>query len=221
MILIGDDMQYITVFIRSIFFYILIAAVYRFMGKREIGELSIMDFIVSIFIAELAAIAIENYEGSIFLSIIPIAVLVLLQVLASHISLKNQKAREVIDGEPSVIINRGKINFKEMLQQRYNLDDLLTQLRAQSIKSIEEVDYAILETSGKLSVFKREDDKSHTFPLPVIIDGRVQEDVLVQIGKDRIWLEKMLDAQGYLLDDIFYGFYQKKRLFLIQREVIK
>jgi len=219
-ILIGDIMQYIIVFVRSIFFYILITVVYRIMGKREIGELSIMDFIVSIFIAELAAISIENYKGNIFLSIIPIAALVLLQILASKISLKSQNVRNVIDGEPSVIINRGKINFQEMLKQRYNLDDLLTQLRAKSIKSIEEVDYAILETSGKLSVFKREDDKERTYPLPVIIDGKIQEDVLIQIHKNKNWLNKALNDQGYQLEDIFYGFYQKQKLFLIKKENI-
>lgn len=214
-------MKFIIVFFRSLFFYIMITVVYRLMGKREIGELSIMDFIVSIFIAELAAISIENYDANMFLSIIPIIVLVILQVVASRISIKSQKLREVIDGEPSVIINRGKINFEEMLKQRYNLDDLLTQLRAKSIKSIEEVDYAILETSGKLSVFKREDDKDRTYPLPVIIDGKVQEDVLIQIGKDRSWLDRKLLEEDYEVEEIFYGFYQKKRLFLIKRENIK
>ena len=108
-----------------------------------------------------------------------------------------------------------------MLKQRYNLDDLLTQLRAKSIKSIEEVDYAILETSGKLSIFKREDDKNHTYPLPVIIDGKIQEDVLIQIGKDKKWIEESLKKEEYLLDDIFYGFYRNKRLFLIRNENIK
>ena len=108
-----------------------------------------------------------------------------------------------------------------MLKQRYNLDDLLTQLRAKSIKSIEEVDYAILETSGKLSIFKREDDKNRTYPLPVIIDGKVQEDVLVQIKKSKSWLEENLKREGYLLEDIFYGFYRNKRLFLIRNENIK
>lgn len=219
-ILIGDYMEYFIVIVRSFFFYLMIATLYRFMGKREIGELSIMDFIVSIFIAELAAISIENYNDSVFLSIGPIAVLVIIQIVVSRISLKSEKARTIIDGEPSVIINRGKINFEEMLKQRYNLDDLLTQLRAKSIKSIEEVDYAILETSGKLSVFKREDDKSRVYPLPVIIDGKVQEEVLVQIGKTRKWLDKALEIEGYSLDDIFYGFYQKNRLFLIKKEII-
>ena len=220
-ILIGDMMKYLLIFGKSLFFYLLITVVYRIMGKREIGELSIMDFIVSIFIAELAAISIENYNDNMFLSIIPIAVLVVLQIFSAKLSLKSENVRSLIDGNPSVIINRGKVNFEEMLKQRYNLDDLLTQLRAKSIKSIEEVDYAILETSGKLSIFKREDDKNHTYPLPVIIDGKIQEDVLIQIGKDKKWIEESLKKEEYLLDDIFYGFYRNKRLFLIRNENIK
>lgn len=214
-------MQYLIVLFRSLLFYVMITALYRFMGKREIGELSIMDFIVSIFIAELAAISIENYKDNLFLSIVPIAVLVIIQIVVSRVSLKSEEFRNMVDGEPSMIINRGKINFEEMLRQRYNLDDLLTQLRARSIKSIEEVDYAILETSGKLSVFKKEDDKTRSYPLPVIIDGKVQEDVLVQIGKSKEWLEKRLFDEGCSEKDIFYAFYQKRNLFLIKNTSIK
>lgn len=214
-------MVYVNVILRCLLFYMIIAIAYRFMGKREVGELSVMDFIVSIFIAELAAISIENYKDNVFLSILPIISLVIVQFLIAKISLENEDVRNVIDGEPSVIINRGKINFEEMLKQRYNLDDLLTQLRAQSIKSIEEVDYAILETSGKLSVFKREDDEDRVYPLPIILDGKIQEDVLLQINKSKDWLNKKLKEENYELDEIFYGFYQKNRLFLIKRESIK
>ena len=214
-------MEYVVVIFRSILFYIIITLAYRFMGKREVGELSVMDFIVSLFIAELAAISIENYKDDMLLSILPIVTLVLIQLCVAYISLKVTGVRKTVDGEVSVIINRGKINFEEMLKQRYNLDDLLTQLRAQSIKSIEEVDYAILETSGKLSVFKREDDPDRTYPLPVILDGKVQEDVLIQIRKDISWLNRKLDEENFKLEDIFYGFYQKNRLFLIKRENIK
>ena len=214
-------MKYYIVLGKTLFFYILITLVYRFMGKREIGELSIMDLIVSIFIAELAAISIDNYKENIFLSIIPMFVLVIIQILVAKISLKSEKTRNIIDGEPSVIINRGKVNFKEMLNQRYNLDDLLTQLREKSIKSIEEVDYAILETSSRLSVFKKEDDKFGSYPLPVILDGKIQEDTLLQIKKSKTWLEKQLEDKNYILEDIFYGFYRNKELFLIKRENIK
>lgn len=214
-------MKYFTVFYRSVFFYLLITFLYRIMGKREMGELTIMDFIVSIFIAEMVAISIENYKSDILLSIIPIVSLVALQIGFSIVSLKNQKARNVVDGEPSVIINRGKINFKEMLKQRYNLDDLLTQLRGQSIKSIEEVDYAILETSGKLSIFKKSDDKKSTYPLALILDGVLNEDVLLQIRKTKIWLNKELEKEKISLDNIFYAFYKNNKLYIIEKNKIK
>lgn len=214
-------MKYFTVFYRSVFFYILITILYRLMGKREMGELTIMDFIVSIFIAEMVAISIENYKSDILLSIIPIVSLVALQIGFSVISLKSQKARNVVDGEPSVIINRGKINFKEMVKQRYNLDDLLTQLRGQSIKSIEEVDYAILETSGKLSIFKKSDDKSSSYPLALILDGKLDEEVLMQIRKSRPWLYKELEKENIKLEDIFYAFYKNKKLYIIEKDKIK
>ena len=214
-------MAYFIVLGKTLFFYFLIMVIYRIMGKREVGELSIMDLIVSIFIAEIAAISIDNYKQNMFLSIVPIIALVVIQVVISRVSLKSSTIRSVLDGDPSVIIERGKINFKEMLQQRYNLDDLLVQLRGRGIKSIEEVDYAILETSGKLSVFKKNEDKNRTYPLPVIIDGKVQKDVLYQIGKDTTWLNKALHQENYQLEDVFYGFYQKNRLFLIRKEAIK
>ena len=214
-------MAYFIVLGKTLFFYFLIMVIYRIMGKREVGELSIMDLIVSIFIAEIAAISIDNYKQNMFLSIVPIIALVVIQVVISRVSLKSSTIRSVLDGDPSVIIERGKINFKEMLQQRYNLDDLLVQLRGRGIKSTEEVDYAILETSGKLSVFKKNEDKNRTYPLPVIIDGKVQKDVLYQIGKDTTWLNKALRQENYQLEDVFYGFYQKNRLFLICKEAIK
>lgn len=220
-LLLGDFMSFLIVLWKTLFFYFLIMTIYRIMGKREVGELSIMDLIVSIFIAELAAISIDNYKESIFLSVIPIVVLVVIQLVISRISLKSSMMRNILDGNPSVIIDRGKVNFKEMLKQRYNLDDLLVQLRSRGIKSIEEVDYAILETSGKLSVFKRSDDKSRSYPLPIIIDGKIQKDVLFQIGKDSMWLMEALNKEGYLLEDVFYGFYQKRRLFLIRKEAVK
>lgn len=213
-------MKYLLVFSKSLFFYLLITVVYRIMGKREIGELSIMDFIVSIFIAELAAISIENYKDTIWLSIIPIFVLVLLQIVSSKISLKHEKVREVIDGKASVIINRGKINFEEMLKQRYNLDDLLTQLREKSIKSIADVDYALLETSGKLSVFEKK-DKNKDFPLAVILDGKIEEDVLKEINKNTFWLEDQLEKQKISLENVFYGFYKDKDLYIIEKSKIK
>ena len=217
----GDIMKYFIVIERSILFYFLISIFYRIMGKREIGELSIMDFIVSIFIAELVAISIENYNKSLFLSLLPILLLVGIEVLTSYISMKNKKARNMIDGNPSIIISRGKVNFKEMKKQRYNLDDLLMQLRMNQIKSLEEVDYAILETNGKLSIFKRTDDPNRTYPLPLILDGQLDEDVLIQIHKSKEWLNNELQKNNTILENIFYAFYQNKNLYIIEKDKIR
>lgn len=212
------NMDYFIVLERTILFYIIITVLYRFMGKREVGQLGIVDLIVSILIAELAAISIDNRTESIFLSIIPIVVLVLIQMGMAYYSLKNQKVRDAFDGTPSVMINRGKINFKEMVRQRYNIDDLLTQLREQHIKSIEEVDYAILETSGKLSVFKKKDNRFGDYPLPLILDGKIQEDTLRQIQKTEKWLQRTLTEEKVNIEDIFYAFYQEKNIFIIKKE---
>ena len=212
-------MKYLTVSFRSFIFYILIVLVYKVMGKREIGELSVIDLIVSLFIAELVAISIENYNESVLITIIPIIIIVSLQLLTSKISLKNKKVRDVLDGKPSVIVNRGKINFQEMLKQRYNIDDLFVQLRNQSIKSIEEIDYAILETNGKLSVFQKDDNNK--YPLPIIINGVIDEDTLIQINKTRSWINNELDKQNIRLEDIFYSFYQNNSLYIIEKDKIK
>ncbi len=217
----GEEMKYFLVLERTILFYVIITIVYRFMGKREVGELSILDLIVSILIAELAALAIDKYKESIFLSIIPMVALVIIQIILAKISLKNSDVRTILEGEPSVIINRGQVDFKTMLEQRYNLDDLLTQLRDKGIRSIEEVDYAILETSGKLSVFEKKDKKHGDYPLPIILDGKIQEDVLLQIKKDKEWLKKSLQEEGVNQESVFYAFYRNQKLFLIKNESVE
>ena len=213
-------MKYFIILFRSVFFYTLITIIYRLMGKREIGELSIMDFIVSIFITDMVVISIENYNESILISLIPIIVLTLIQMIFSYLSLKSKSVKDIVDGKPSVIINKGKVNFEEMAKQRYNIDDLLSQLRESSEKSIDEVDYAILETNGKLSIFLTQDDRKRTYPLPLILDGKVEIETLKQIGKNKFWLDKELKKQGIRLEDIFYCFYRNKKLYIIEKNKI-
>ena len=209
-------MDYLLILLKTIFFYFVIFLFYRFMGKREVGELSIIDLIVSILIAELAAISIEKYDSSVFLMLLPAALLVILQILIAKISLKSGKVRSLLDGDASVIIDNGKVNFKEMIKQRYNLEDLLTQLRAKEVKSIEEVEYAILETSGKLSVFTKDANNSGPYPLPLILDGKVQQMTLKKIRRKEKWLNELLDSKKVKLDDVFYAFYKDNQLFIIK-----
>ena len=128
-------MELFTTVFRTVFFYFFITVGYRIMGKREVGQLGVIDLIVSILIAELVAISIENIDKSIFLTIIPISVLVFIEVLFAFISIKSRRFRNIFSGKPSIIINHGVINYKEMVKQRYSLDDLLLSLRSKSIKS--------------------------------------------------------------------------------------
>ena len=211
----GDNM--IIVIIRTIFFYFFIFAIYRIMGKRELGQLSIIDLIVSLLIAELTIISIENYNKSILYSLIPIVILVLLQCILAYFSLKKPKFRIFLDGNPSVIIKNGKINYNEMLKQRYNLDDLLVQLRDKGYRSIEEVEYAILESSGTLSVFPYDNGKS-PLPLPIILDGDIQEDTIKHLKKDKKWVYNFLDKKDINIEDVFFAFYKDKNIFIIKND---
>jgi uncharacterized membrane protein YcaP (DUF421 family) len=133
-------------------------------------------------------------------------------------SLKEKKIRDIFDGKPSVIINNGKLNIKEMIKQRYNLDDLLSQLREEKFKSISEVEYAILETSGKLSVFRKDKDKKPVFPLPLIIEGKVEYDALKLLNKDLNWINEHLTVD---IKDVFYGFYKDNSIYIIKNEDVK
>lgn len=173
-----------------------------------------MDFIVSLFIAELVAISIENYKQSIFMSLIPVLSLAIIQIVLSYISVKSKKIRDILDGNPSVIIENGKVNFKEMKKQRYNIEDLLMQLRDNSIKSISEIDYAVLETNGKLSIFKK--DNNNDYPLPLILNGIVDTNTLRKIKKDERWLDDELEKKNVSREDIFYCFYENNNLYVIE-----
>ncbi len=209
--------MYWIMFFKTLFLYFFIIIVYRIMGKKEVGKLGIVDLIVSILIAELAAMSIESPKSSILVSVIPILTLVFIQVILSYISLKNSKIRKLIDGDPTVIIKNGKLQFHRMSQLRYSLDDLMSQLREQQIKSIEEVDYAVLENNGKLSVFQQCKD----YPLPLIVDGMVDERVLKELNKDNRWLQHLLQKNHVDLNDVFYAFYTKNKTYIIKKSELR
>ena len=196
-----------TIIFRTVLFYFLVVIAYKIMGKREVGELGVFDFIISMLISQLIAICIENYKDPIWFVIVPTLILVLFQIIFSFLSLKSNKFRDILDGKESVIISKGKLNFSEMKKQKYNLNDLLLQLRDKGIRTIEEVDYAILETNGKLSVFQKKDDNNNVFPLPLVLDGVIEENNLKFINKTRKWLNNELNKKKINLDNIFYAFY--------------
>ena len=214
----GDIMDLVIVIIKTIFFYFFILLIFRVMGKREIAKLSIQDLVVSILMAELCAIGIENYKDSLLLTIIPIFILLFFKISCSYLFLKFNKFRSFVDGKPSLLINRGIINYKEMMKQRYSLDDLLLELRNNSIKDLKDVEYAVLENSGKLNIFKYKFlDKNSINPFPLILDGIVQKDTLEYIDKNEDWLDDYLKHSNLNKEDIFYAFYKNKKVYVIKR----
>lgn len=209
-------MELLTTVLRTLFFYFFVTFAYRIMGKREVGQLGIVDLIVSILIAELVAISVENVDKSIMLTIAPISLLVVIEVALAYLSTKSRWFRQVFTSKPSVIINHGVINYKEMIKQRYSLDDLLVSLRQASIKSIEDVEYAFLESNGKLSIFKYNLFKTDSaYPAPIIVDGVIQENTLKNIRKNKIWIKLYLRNQNINLEDIFYAFYKNGKIYTI------
>ena len=208
--------MYYMIALKTFILYFYIIVCYRIMGKKEVGQLSIIDLIVSILIAELAAMIIEEADRSIFISLLPIAVLVVIQVMLSYISLKSNSFKKFIDGNPQVIINKGKVNFKQMQKTRYSLDDLISQLREKGIKNLNDVNYAILENNGKLSIFT----DNNVYPMPIIVDGVIDIDTIRNMNKDLKWVYRILNKNNIKLEDVFYAFYTKEKTFIIKKNEI-
>lgn len=194
--------EHLIIVLRTILLYVLILVIFRLMGKREIGELSILDLVVFIMIAEMAVVAIEDTKDPLFHTVLPMLVLMLIQISLALLSLKSKRFRNFVDGQPTIIINRGKIDESAMRKQRYNFDDLMSQLREKDIRSIADVEFAILESSGKLSVIEKEKNnkkaaKSGDITIPLVIDGAIDEENLKRINKTNLWLRQELKKQGY------------------------
>ncbi|EIJ79004.1 hypothetical protein PB1_15639 [Bacillus methanolicus PB1] len=207
--------EYILIIFRTLFLYGLILVIFRLMGKREIGELSILDLVVNIMVAELAVVAIENTEDPLIHTVLPMGLLMIVQFVLALLSLKSKKFRDIVDGRPTVIINRGKIDEEAMRKQRYNFDDLMLQLREKQIKNIADVEFAILEPSGNLSVFERKDDNKVNITMPLIIDGAIQEENLRKINKTNLWLRQELRNMGYKdIKEISFCSFQDGQFFI-------
>jgi uncharacterized membrane protein YcaP (DUF421 family) len=199
------------------------------MGKRQIGQLQPSELVVALIIADLAAVPMSEVGIPLINGIIPIITLFIMEELLSYLSLKSERARGLISGKPSILIERGIIMEKELQQLRYNLNDLLEQLRLKNFSNVEDVNYAILETSGQLSVIPKEEKKPVTLkdmniktqiqhlPVTVIIDGRIISDNLYKIGLSNNWLANEL--KKYKIKsarDVFFAYLNPEKKLIYQ-----
>ncbi len=203
-------MEIMPLFFRTVLVYVVVFLTMRLMGKREIGKLSVFDLVIFIIIAEIAVFIIDDLRKPILHGLVPIATLVLIQIGTAKLSLHSQKAREYIEGTPSYLIKNGNLDRTEMKRQRYNLDDLMVQLRQNRVMNVADVEFAILETSGKLTVVEKPEEKRQAevpadpfdtiryegLPLPLIMDGKVQDQNLSKLGKTRFWLKSKIQERG-------------------------
>ncbi|UOQ47325.1 DUF421 domain-containing protein [Gracilibacillus caseinilyticus] len=186
---------------RTIFYYFVVVIIFRLMGKREVGELSLLDIVVYIMIAEVAVLTIADLELSFTYGLIPMILLMIIQWMTAWISLKSPLFRAWFEGKPSIIIAQGKIDENEMKKNRFNFDDLLQQLREHGTESINDVAYAILEPSGKLSILEKNQNNVQPvidgLVLPLIVDGRIQEKALKHLNKDQNWVVEEMRNRGF------------------------
>ena len=195
----------LLIFLRSIFLYIIVLIVMRFMGKREIGQLQPFELAISIMIADLATLPMADTGIPITNGIIPILGLLIMHLLISFMNLKSIKLRTIICGKPSILIYRGRINEKNLRKERFTINELEERLRGESIFNIGDVEYAILETSGQITVLPKPNKRGvipEDFNLnpeyegicyDLVIDGVVMNNNLRILNKDYNWLVKQLE----------------------------
>lgn len=192
-------------FFRAIILYIIVLIVMRLMGKREIGQLQPFELAISIMIADLASIPMTEIGIPISNGIIPILGLLLMHLIISIINMKSIRARGVICGKPSILIYRGKINEKALKKERFTINELEERLRGNNVVSLGDVEYAILETSGQVTVIQKPEKRTtipedfqiqpeyEGIPYDLVVDGKVMNKNLQTLGKNYAWLKKQVE----------------------------
>lgn len=191
-------------FLRSIILYIVVLIVMRLMGKREIGQLQPFELAIAIMIADLASVPMSGIGIPIINGIIPILGLLVMHLIISFLNMKSMKIRALICGKPSILIYRGKIDEKMMRKERFTINELQERLRNNQVNNIGDVEFAILETSGQISVIQKPNKRNTTpedfnmnpeyegISYDLVIDGTIMMDNLKLINKDYNWLEQQV-----------------------------
>lgn len=195
----------LIIFFRSIMLYIVVLIVMRLMGKREIGQLQPFELAISIMIADLASIPMTEIGIPIFNGIVPILGLLVMHLIISVINLKSIKARQIICGKPRILIYRGKIDEKALKKERFTINELQERLRGNNVMNLGDVEYAILETSGEVTIIQKP-EKRTTIPedfgikpeyegisYDLVVDGIVMDENLKKLGKNYEWLKKQVE----------------------------
>lgn len=226
----GENM--VIVFIRALILYLVVVIVMRMMGKRQVAQMQPFELVIMIMIADLAATPMEDIDIPLINGVVPIIALLSIQVLASYFSLKSEGFRDFICGKPSILIHKGRIDQSEMYRLRVNINDLLEALRNKDYFNISDVQYAILETNGQMSIIPKADKrpvetadigimvKEEELPVTLITDGKLNNNKLKKTGHDKKWLMDQLKKQNIdSIKDVFFASLSSDGSFYIQERI--
>jgi uncharacterized membrane protein YcaP (DUF421 family) len=217
-----------NIFLKTIIIYFFLLLAVRLMGKKEIGQMQPVELVAIIIIADVASVPMQNVGTPIIQGIVPIFALLTVELVLSYLNIKFDFFHQIISGKPSILIGKGKIVQKNLKKQRYSVDGLIEQIRMAGYSDIRDVDYAILETSGQISVIpkegsngQKESDASQEYvgyPRIVIMEGRVYPDNLSALGLSEVWLEKKLNECSLKLKDVFIFVVDESNQFFYQKK---
>lgn len=219
-----------NIFVKTIIIYFFLLLAVRLMGKKEIGQMQPVELVAIIIIADVASVPMQNVGTPLVQGIIPIFAILVVELVLSYLNIKFEFFHKLISGKPSILIAKGKIIEKNLKKQRYSIDGLLEQIRIVGYQDIRDVDYAILETSGQISVIPKREKMNVTcedlkikneyvgFPRIVVMEGKVYPQNLEMLGLNKVWLKNKLKEDNVNLEEIFILvvdesneiFYQKK-----------
>ena len=189
-----------SILIRTVVVYILLSFSLRIMGKRQLGELDVMELVSTLLISELASIPIDDPDIPLLNAIIPILLILSSEVILSTLKNKSEKMKEAIEGKPTYIIYKGRLLQDSLRENRISVNELLSEMRSQGIGDISKVNYAILEQNGSLYLLqKSSNEMAHTF----IIDGNLIYERLKSLGYDDRWLDKQLKQVKAKPEEVF------------------
>lgn len=210
----------IIVIIRAMILYSVVLFSMRIMGKGELGDLQPFDLVVTLMIAELAAMPMEDLDAPLIHGFTAIATIMFLQCLISYITLKSNTARKIICGRPSILIDHGKFNTKEMNKLRVNVNDVLGQMRLKGYYNIEDVDYLIMETNGEVSIIgpvEGPNVRCKRIPISIILDGRILRGNINEFNINEEMMYKKLKKENLEIKQVIYAFVDENDQFVFYK----
>ena len=206
--------------IRAVILYAVLLFAMRIMGKGDLGELQPFDLVVSLVLAELAVMPMEDLDAPLFHGLMATAVVMFLQCLISYITLKSNSARKIICGTPSIIYDHGEFNIKDMNKLRININDVLGQMRLKGYYNFKDIDYVIMETNGDVSIVAPESqstDRIKRIPIAVILDRKIMYNNLEKFNITKEDLDKSLKKENLRYKDVLYGFIDENDKFVFYK----